>query len=369
MRLGLSAFAIAFAFTVCVAPAARADEATARDRFNEGVKRFQKGDFEGARVLFLEADREHHSPVIDYNLGLAEERLGHPQAAVDAYKRYLVEAGESGEFGPSAAVAIAQIEARSGRVRIESPVGARAFINGMPTRERTPTVVLVPPGHQLVVVEGDDYRVSTEIDVAPAATVPVSLNRPPPQTPPVDKPIDKPPPRELGRAPTDLGNFVWGATFQVVPYGFFKRTNKDPNEEGATGIFVGVSAEAGFAFTSRSVVGVRAFGSVGSECKGFFDSHIAAAGPALMIRALDDLWIGAGLYGGNGETCRPNDTGPVKHFSTDIVFSPVFDVSYAVTNRYYGQWLVSAGIGYFFATPSNDNRLIYAPVGFGPRFF
>ena len=69
--------------------------------------------------------------------------------------------------------------------------------------------------------------------------------------------------------------------------------------------------------------------------------------------------------GGNGSTCRVGQ----NDFSTDIVFSPVFDISYAVTSRHYGQWLVSAGLGYYFATPSNDNRLVYAPIGFGPRFF
>lgn len=367
MPRALTALAIALCVLSSSSPARADDLERARERFAEGVKRLEKGDYEGARKLFVEADQAHHSPVIEYNLALAEERLGHLQAAVDGYERYLTEAGDSGELGQAAAVAIAQIKGRAGRVRVESqPAGARVFINGSATRERTPTVVLVPAGHHVVVVEGDDYRASREIEVDAGATVPVEVARP-------EKPEDKGDPQRLvspvtpAQSAGELHDLVWGGAFEVVPHGFFRRNQ--PGEEGATGVFVGLSASAGFAFTPRAVVGLRGFASVGSECKGVFDSHIAAAGPMLQLRVFDELWIGAGLYGGNGATCRTSETGPVKHFSTDIVFSPVFDLSYAVTSRHYGQWLVSAGVGYFFATPSNDNRLVYAPIGFGPRFF
>ena len=360
---------LAFVALSCVASHAHADVDAARERFAAGVARFQTGDFDGARRLFLEADREHHSPVIDYNLALTEERLGHPQAAVDAYQRYLAQAGEGGEFASAAALAIAQITARSGRLRIDStPSGGRVFINGLAARDRTPLLVLVPSGHHLVVIEGDDYRVSADVDVSAGQTKPVSLARPESASgsnagPGSANVVDV-------RSPADLEGVVWGGSFQIVPYGFFPRASKaGVTEDGASGIFVGVSAEIGFAFTPRAVVGLRAFGSVGSECRGVFDSHIAAAGPMLGFRVHEQLWVGLGLYGGNGETCRTEDPSPPKKYSTDMVFSPLLDLSYAVTSRHYGQWLVSAGVGFFFATPSNDNRLVYAPFSFGPRFF
>lgn len=371
MRLGVQT--LAFVAVLGAAPLARADVDTARERFAEGVSLFQKGDYNGARRLFLEADREHHSPVIDYNLALAEERLGYPQAAVDAYQRYLAQSGEGGEFVPAAALAIAQIMARSGRLRIESnPSGGRVFINGLAARDRTPIVTLVPPGHHLVVIEGDDFRISAEVDVGAGETKPVLLTRTDgPGANGADGALGKRlPSADIARSPTELDGVVWGAAFQVVPYGFFSRKSRDGvTEDGATGIFVGAAVDVGFAFTQRAVVGLRAFGAVGSECRGVFDSHIAAAGPMLALRLYDDLWVGTGLYGGNGETCRTEDPAPVKKYSTDIVFSPMLDISYAVTSRHYGQWLVSAGVGFFFATPSNDNRLMYAPFGFGPRFF
>jgi len=70
----------------------------ARALFQEGVKLYQGVDFAGARQNFAEAERLHHAPVIVYNLALCEERLGHVQAAVDGYERYIADEGERGEF-------------------------------------------------------------------------------------------------------------------------------------------------------------------------------------------------------------------------------------------------------------------------------
>src|SRR5687768_10008336 len=67
------------------------DVDAARKLFADGVKLYQQGDYEGARRLFKQAEAEHHAPAIVYNLALAEEKLRHPQAAVDAYEAYVAE--------------------------------------------------------------------------------------------------------------------------------------------------------------------------------------------------------------------------------------------------------------------------------------
>ena len=114
-------------------PARAGDVEAARRAFADGVQLFRVGDYEGARRLFLKADAEHHAPAIVYNLGMAEERLGHPQPAVDAYEAYVAEAGESGEFSSSATVAIAQLKARSTRLRISTePVSNTASARSSP---------------------------------------------------------------------------------------------------------------------------------------------------------------------------------------------------------------------------------------------
>ena len=90
----------------------------ARRHFLEGVQRFEQGDFEAARRLFVTADGEHHAPSITYNIARAEERLSHVQASVDAYEKYLGEAGPAGEYAQAAAIAVAELRARAARARI-----------------------------------------------------------------------------------------------------------------------------------------------------------------------------------------------------------------------------------------------------------
>ncbi|MEO6419742.1 MAG: tetratricopeptide repeat protein, partial [Polyangiaceae bacterium] len=170
-------------FSVLWCGAARADDDVddARKQFVEGVQRFQEGDFEGARAAFGRAEAEHHSAVIVYNLARTEERLGHPQAAIEDYEAYLAEGGDAAEYGPAAALAIAQIKGRSPRVRIEtSPPGTRIFVDGTPITERSPTTLLVPVGHHHVVVEGDGWRGEVDLDaVETAHVVSVTIARPP----------------------------------------------------------------------------------------------------------------------------------------------------------------------------------------------
>jgi hypothetical protein len=182
--------ALAAALTSVPALADEVDDA--RQHFAEGVRRFGDGDFEGARRLFLQAEHEHHAPAILYNLARAEERLGHPQAAVDAYERYLADAGSKAEYGEAAAIAIVEIRGRSSRVRIESrPSGARVFVDGSALAGVTPTVVLAPAGLHHVVIEADAWRAAIDFEAAAGGEKTVTIERPegiapapPPQPPP-----------------------------------------------------------------------------------------------------------------------------------------------------------------------------------------
>jgi hypothetical protein len=375
-RLHAATVAAALALS---SPSARADDVTsARAHFADGVKLFQAGDYEGARRKFLDADREHHAPVILYNVARAEERLEHPQAAVDAYEKYLGE-DPKGEYAQAATVAIAQIKARSCRLRVESdPPGVRVFVNGEAAPEPTPTQLLVRAGREHVVVEGDGWRAEREIDATPGGSETVSLARPAASGPEHDQPAsaapasapapDRPATPELAHEPDGL---VFGAAFVVVPYFFFDAENRGPNSTHTTGADAGLRLEVGYAFTPRAEILLRALGALGSECPGFFDSHFAGVGPALSFRVSELMWVGASLLGGQARTCRPDasNVGGNVVFSTDIVFSPSFDLSFSIANKSYGQWLVSLSVAYYFANPSQDNRVVYAPIGFGAHFF
>jgi hypothetical protein len=387
-RLGrwLVACACASTFTWgAAAPrAARAEESRAapgtgaveraRSLFQEGVKLYQGGDVLGARQRFAEAEQLHHAPVIVYNLALCDERLGRVQAAVDGYERYIADEGERGEFATAAAVAAAQLKARAARLRVESePPGMRVFIDGAQLQERTPTAVLLGAGAHHVVVEADEYREERDLTLEPRASETLRFKRPSLAMPAPRAPASRPPPAEVPAptppvppktppAPAPDG-FVFGAHFVAVPYAFFK-ADKGPQEASATGASIGLAVEGGYAFTRRAEILVRALTAIGSECGSVAGSNFLSMGPAISVRALDWAWLGVGLLGGQAQSC----TGTTK-LATNIVFSPTFDLAFSVATKPYGQWLITASIGYYFANPANDNRVLYAPIGFGLRFF
>lgn len=355
---------------------ARADDVDeARAKFAEGVRLYKQGDDTGARLAFLEAERAHHAAVTVYNLALVEERLGHVQAAVDDYERYVGEAGEQGEFTQAAIVATAELRRRASKIRVETdPPGARLFIDGTPLEERAPVTWLLLPGKHHVSVEWEAGRAEQDVDVTSGSPKTVSFTRPPLAPPPV---VDAgtPPAQDAGPAPDagteapphhaetrppEVSGLVFGGAFIAMPY-HFQRLHTGSNDDGA---FAGLAGEIGYAFADHAFVGLRALAAVGSSCKEVYGAHVLTVGPMIEYHLTRSFWLGASLNGGNGEACRDGNV-----LSTDIVFSPMLDASYAVTSQDYGQWLVSLGFGYFFANPSNDTGLFYAPIGFGPRFY
>ena len=79
------------------------------------------------------------------------------------------------------------------------------------------------------------------------------------------------------------------------------------------------------------------------------------------------LWLGAAFLGGHAATNARHDN-RVSYYSTDVVFSPMLEGSYAVLQRPYGQWIVSALPAYLVASPG-DNSAFYVPITFGLRSF
>lgn len=106
MRLrSLTATVTCLAFTAMVAwpyraqaqeaPAAAApagDDATmaqAKQHFEAGRAAYNNSDYAGAIREFKQAEALRPSPVLDYNIGLANEKLGKRRVAVKYYRRYL----------------------------------------------------------------------------------------------------------------------------------------------------------------------------------------------------------------------------------------------------------------------------------------
>ncbi|MEO8876092.1 MAG: hypothetical protein ABI461_10935 [Polyangiaceae bacterium] len=349
---------------------ARADDAfeSARAHFADGVAKFEAGDYEAACALFRRADSEHHAPVIVYNVARSEERLDHPQAAVDNYDAYLREAGEAGEFAPAAALAMSQLRARSPRVRIEStPAGAHIFVDAVEAPEKSPTTMLVTIGHHHVVAESDGWHAESEIDATdPSKVMTVAFTRP---DAPSSTPKSPTTPTHLAPASETVPisgphGLIVGGTFSIVAYHFFS-TRSHPDDT-TTGVAPALMGDLGYAITPRFEIFLRVLGGIGSE--GTPVTLVEGLGPALSFRALPPLWIGVACLGGRIESSETPSGGVRRYFETGWVFSPMAEISLALLQTDYGQWMLSVSPSYYFASPQ-DNGAFYVPMGFGLRTF
>jgi hypothetical protein len=362
------------AVSLLAARAHAGDIVVARKAFSEGVRLYQKGDFEGARRLFKQADAEHHAPPIVYNLGLAEERLEHPQAAVDAYEAYVAEAGDTGEYSATAAVAIAQIKARSTRLRVESkPAGARVFVDGAPLAEPSPTTLLVTSGHHVVVVQGDGWRDEKEIETRGAGDLAtIGLFAPEPAEPPAPTPAphaqpaaaqpERPPPPPSPAAEAAPDGFVWGASFAIVPtYLFGVVTPGADNARPGASIVAGPFIDLGLALTDRFELVFRGLAGIGPDAK---PSYAYMGGPAVSFRVARPLWIGAAFLGGQFETRAHG-----QRYGTDLVFGALAEASLVVLEKPEGQWIASFMPSFLLTEMHVDNTTIFFPLMFGYRAF
>src|ERR1700730_14420850 len=93
MRRALRCAMLAGALAVAVPSVARADdpaaEREAQARFEEGIARVKTGNFEGARISFLQAHAVLHKPYILWNLALAEEKTGNVLDALGHFKQFV----------------------------------------------------------------------------------------------------------------------------------------------------------------------------------------------------------------------------------------------------------------------------------------
>lgn len=346
------------------APARADDVEKARELFTRGLDAYQAGDLEGARTFFRDAEAAHHAPAIVYNIGLVEEKLEHPQAAVDAYERYVAEAGDAGELATPATSAIVQIKARSTRLRVQTkPPGARVFLDGAPLADSS---VLVTAAHHVLVAQGDDWRAEQEIEArgggellnvtlaAPAPSPPASLAR----TPVVRAPLSAP----TEARPDDL---TWGAAFAFVPAYMLGVTTKGAtNDKAAATIVAGPLVELGYALTERFEVLARALGGLGPDGK---PTYAWMGGPGLSFEAIRRrLWIGATFTGGQLETKAGN---PKARYGTDIVFGALTEVNVVVLDKPSGQWMAGIQPAFLLTEMHNDNTTFFFPFTFGYRSY
>ncbi|MBX3232994.1 MAG: PEGA domain-containing protein [Labilithrix sp.] len=379
MRLLRSLFVLAA--VVLLARAAHAgDVEKARRLFADGVRLYQTGDYEGAKRLFKEADAEHHAPAIIYNVGLAEEKLGHRQAALDAYEAYVAEVGDRGELSAAAVAAVAQIRSTSTKLRIESkPPGARVFLDGMPLPEATPTTYLVGAGHHVIVAQGEGWRAERDLEAKgggesltvaleepPRVTAAPATGEPPPSPPaiapaPIDdvSPPKRPAPVEIG-APDAL---VWGAAFAIAP-ALMLGVPQDAggtktNTRDIVTVLAGPLLEIGYAITEDIEFLGRGLAGIGPDAK---PSAMYMGGPGLSFRLADRLWLGATFIGGRIDSARKG-----VPYGTNLVFGVIAEANLAVIKKPHGEWIVGVQPSFLLTEMRNDNTTLFVPLSFGYR--
>jgi hypothetical protein len=203
--------------SVLLAAPAAADEPRDRARalVGEGLDRLQAGDHAQAAALFRRAYAAYPSPSILYNVGLAEQSLGHRAEAYRAFHRFLRDAG-SGASARRRENALAFLHSLRPQLAFVDLVldvaGAQVTVDGalLATSPLSESLVLEPGIHQLdVELEGRrPFRRQLRLaagssDVVVVTLSPLELAAPPTRVPPT------PPSRPISeRRPLGVGFWV-----------------------------------------------------------------------------------------------------------------------------------------------------------------
>lgn len=161
--------------TVVAISAIRASPAMAQQALNEpaqaafdaGTAAYGEGRYETALDHFEHADAMQHTSRITYNLAVVLEALGRVNEADRAYRSYLVDAGEDGEWAHQANAALQRIRDTCARVAV---LGAAEFervsIDGRRQALTAPATYWVTVGAHTLTAEGDGGRISVDLELA-----------------------------------------------------------------------------------------------------------------------------------------------------------------------------------------------------------
>jgi hypothetical protein len=157
-------------------PAAQADPsmAAAKQHFEAGRNAYNAGDFPNAIREFKAAEALRPSPVLDYNIGLANEKLQRRRVAVRYYHRYLE--------GAPAAPNRAEVEARIAQLEKEIAAQPHAQAPEQAADYPPPPVAAVPPepgapNAPPPTAQADPYASQQPVTTAPSTTMPPQKKR------------------------------------------------------------------------------------------------------------------------------------------------------------------------------------------------
>jgi hypothetical protein len=377
LRVALALLVAASAFAPDAYAQTAADMETARALFHEGKELRAKGDLRGALEKLRAAHAAGRTPITGLELARTHELLRElveaREVALDVARIRVApdETERSTEARAEAATLAEELRARIPDVTVHVtgvPDGAvpDVTIDGRPM---PPPLVgepfkLDPGTHDVAVLTKDGASSQATVTVAERESKQVTIPYPVPAPGAAAGPHDPAASAEpTGKEPA---TFVAGAALALVPSYFFPQhfsqqadvTGRSDQPEFG----IGLQAEAGASLTPGFEVFLRAIASAGTKGKPI--SSIIGGGPAMSFHVARRWWVGATLYTGRSDMLFEGQT-----YSTDWVFAPTFDVSFAAIEWPAGQWLVSISPGYFFANVKQDNALIFVPLTFGYRSY
>jgi hypothetical protein len=148
---------LASALTMAAAAPARAEDQAATHeaqvRFEEGLAHVKAGDFEAARMSFVQAYAVLRKPDILWNLALSEEKSGHPADALAHFKALGRDTAGSDADRARAKKHVDDLMTVTGHIEVLAPVGAQVLVDAAPAGlTPLPEPVDVAPGRHHVEV-------------------------------------------------------------------------------------------------------------------------------------------------------------------------------------------------------------------------